>query len=266
MKYVFSGPLAPLIEQYLDLRGSIGLQQRDAAYTLAEFDRYLVMNYPVVQRVTRQMIVEFLREMSSRLANNTRRHRLSQLRQFCRFLFQLDGECYIPTSDLSPSEQQTIPYLYTVAEVVAIMQLAKRLKPVYPLRAESCETLIGLLWVTGLRIGEALRLNIEDVDLKQQLLQIKAAKFHKSRLVPLSTSAAQALSSYAELRIRKRSHTHSQAPFSVGVAGGRWKYETVRGTFKCLVQQLGLKNKNGREPRLHDLRQNAESRKMPSDS
>ncbi len=200
------------------------------------------------------MVVGFLKT-KSHLNNNTRPKHLSHLRQFCRFLFQLDAGSYIPGNDLLPREQRIYqPYLYSLSEVTALMQLARQLKPGYPLRRESCETLIGLLWVSGLRISEALRLNLEDVDLKQQLLQIKETKYQKSRLVPLSTTSAQALTTYAELRVRHRCDTQPTAPFFVGVNGKRWQYDTIRATFGCLVRQLGLRTKQGRTPRLHDLR------------
>src|SRR5260370_9842700 len=170
MKYNFSGPLASFIERHLELQRSLGFQQRNAAYTLAAFDRYLIEHFPKAQQVTRPMVVEFLKTIGH-LQTNTRSMRLSYLRQFCRFLFQLEAESYIPGNDLLPRKQQTYqPYLYCVTEGNALMQLARQLKPVYPLRQESCETLIGLLWVSGLRISEALRLNLEDVDLEQQLL------------------------------------------------------------------------------------------------
>src|SRR6266487_4484733 len=117
MKYVFSGPLASSIERHLELRQSLGFQQRNAAYTLAAFDRYLVENFPTAQKVSRQMVVEFLKKTNSQLSNNTQRRRLSQLRQFCRFLFQFDAESYIPGSDLSVRGQQALsPYLYSLVE------------------------------------------------------------------------------------------------------------------------------------------------------
>ena len=254
MKYSFSGPLASFIERHLQLQRSLGFRQRHATYTLAAFDRYLIEHFPMAQQVSRPMLVGFLKTMSH-LNNHTQCLRLSQLRQFCRFLFQLDAESYVPGGDLLLRRQQTLsPYLYSLAEVTALMQLAGQLKPVYALRRESCETLIGLLWVTGLRIGEALRLNLEDVDLEQQLLRINEAKHHKSRLVPLSASAALALNSYAELRAQHRYDTQPTAPFFVCLNGQRWKYDTIRNIFGCLVRQLGLRNKQGQPPRLHDLR------------
>lgn len=254
MKYTFSGPLAALIQRHLELQRALGFELRNANYTLAAFDRFLSEYFPQAQAVTRSMVLEFCKTMGH-LHNNTRSLRLGHIRQFCRFLFQLNPDSYVPGSDLLPRRQPTrLPYLYNHAEVVALMRLARQLKPLYPLRAESMESLIGLLWVTGLRISEALRLNLEDVDLAQQLLKIKETKHHKSRLVPISASAASALKEYAQLREKYASASRPNAPFFTCVDGRRWQYETSKKLFGRMVRQLGLKTEHGKPARLHDLR------------
>jgi integrase/recombinase XerD len=262
MKYQFSGPLAPIIERHLELQRSLGLQQNSAAYTLAAFDRHLIRQFPQARTVTRSMVIDFLKTISH-VQHWTRRQRLGNLRQLCRFLFQLDGECYIPDSGLlAPATRTFKPYLYTASEVVALMSSAQQLRPIYPLRAESCETLIGLLWVTGIRIGEALRLNLTDVDLVQGLLQIHQTKFYKSRLVPLSSSTVGALESYSSLRTQCGNDMGPTAPFFVGVKGRRWGYETFKSIFSRLVRELGLKTERGSSPRLHDLRHSFATRSL----
>lgn len=263
MKYHFSGPLARFIEQYFEVQRSLGIEQPRVGYTLAAFDRHLINHFPQARTVTRSMVVDFL-DTTRHVHVNTRRQRLRNIRQFCQFLFHLDGESYIPDSRLLPPLQRTSfhPYLYRVNDVITPMQLARRLKPVYPLRAESVETIIGLLWATGMRIGEVLRLNLADVDLKEGLLQIKQTKFHKSRLVPISRSTVSALSFYMELRMQRMYETHPTAPFFVCVKGRRWLYWCFGYIFRRLVRQAGFKSKWGTLPRLHDLRHSFATRSL----
>lgn len=86
-------------------------------------------------------------------------YQLTTLRQFCRFLFQLNPDTYILESNLLPMvRSQFRPHLYTLNEVADLMQLALRLPPADSLRPHTYATLIGLRWATGLRGGETVRL------------------------------------------------------------------------------------------------------------
>ncbi len=262
MRYQFSGPLAHFIERHLELQRSLGLQQNSAGYILAAFDRHLIRQFPQARTVTRSMVVDYLNSIGH-VKHWTRRQRLGNLRQFCRFLFQLDGECYIPESGLlTPATRTFKPYLYSASEIIALMASARQIRPIYPLRAESCEALIGLLWVSGLRIGEALRLNLADVDLVEGLLHIHQTKFYKSRLVPLSSSAVAALKSYFSLRAQSGYDMEPTAPFFVGFKGRRWGYQNFQFIFARLVRRLGLKTECGGSPRIHDLRHSFATRSL----
>jgi site-specific recombinase XerD len=151
-----------------------------------------------------------------------------------------------------------------VDEVVQLMVAAQSLPPAGSLRPHTYSTLIGLLWASGLRGGELVRLNLEDVDLEKGVLHIRQTKNFKSRLVPLTDSARVALLAYRDVRARLGMAQSPQSPFFVNQRKHRCARRTVIGTFRMLTRQLGLKSAYGREPRLHDLRQNAESGKMPN--
>jgi site-specific recombinase XerD len=184
-----------------------------------------------------------------------RHSQLSVLRQFCRFLFQLDPESYIPEWHLLPAAKSDFqPHIYTMNEVVQLMEAARGLPPAGSLRPHTYSTLIGLLWATGLRGGELVRLNIEDVDLDKGILHIRQTKNFKSRLVPLAESTRMALLAYRDLRARLGMAQHPHSPFFINERRHRCARRTVIGTFRMLTRQLGLKSAYGREPRLHDLR------------
>jgi integrase len=254
MKTRIAGPFSDFIKKHLELRRSLGYLLRTDELALHQFAAYVADKFPVAQVVTRPIIAGYLKTLEDRHLV-TRRHQLTTLRQFCRFLFQLNPDTYIPESSLLPMvRSQFRPHLYSLDEVTDLMQLALRLPPADSLRPHTYATLIGLLWATGLRGGEAVRLNIEDVDLAKGILHIRQTKNFKSRLVPLADSTRLALQAYRDLRAGLDMDQSLQSPFFVSVRKRRCAHRTVDATFRMLTRELGLMSVYGREPRLHDLR------------
>lgn len=200
MKARLAGPLGKFIKRHLELRRSLGYELRTAEIILDQFDLYAAEYFPDCPTVTRPMITGYLQKISD-LQPVTRHHQLSALRQFCRFLFQLNPKVYIPEGHLLPAAKSDFqPHIYTLNEVVQLMDAAQRLPPAGSLRPHTYSTLIGLLWSSGLRGGELVRLNLEDVNLEKGILHIRQTKNFKSRLVPLTDSARVALMAYRDLR------------------------------------------------------------------
>jgi integrase/recombinase XerD len=122
------------------------------------------------------------------------------------------------------------------------------------LRGATYETLIGLIAVCGLRPGEALRLDRNDVDWADGVLRIVGTKFGKDRDVPLQPSTSEALSEYARLRDLRWPEPRS-ASFFVSTAGARLAHRTLDWTFRNLLGPAGITwPPRRRSPRLHDLR------------
>lgn len=249
-----NGPFCGFISQYLQLRRSLGVKLKDAEVALNNFDLYISQHFPFVKTVTKPMIVGYLRTLNH-LQGSTLYLQLMYLRQFCRFLFKLNPDTYIPETTLIRRGKTVIqPHIYTKEELTALIKLASVLHPKGSLRPHTYSTLLSLLWVSGLRIGEALRLNLEDVDTDNAVLHIRESKFFKSRLVPLTLSAAAALETY---RIHREQHDHDQrsnAPFFINARGKRFSHSTVHYTFRGLTRHLGIRTVQGRNPRLHDFR------------
>jgi site-specific recombinase XerD len=254
MRARLTGPLGSLMKRHLQLRRSLGYELRTAEIALDQFDAYAAESFPDSQTVTRPMITGYLQTISN-LHPITRHRQLSVLRQFCRFLFQLDPQNYIPESRLLPAAKSDFqPHIYTVNEVVQLMDAARGLPPAGSLRPHTYSTLIGLLWASGLRGGELVRLNLEDADLEKGVLHIRQTKNFKSRLVPLTDSARVGLLAYRDVRARLGMEQDPSSPFFINERKHRCASRTVIGTFRMLTRQLGLTSAYGREPRLHDLR------------
>jgi site-specific recombinase XerD len=200
------------------------------------------------------MVTSYLDSIPN-LHPRTRCNRLLAIRQFCRFLFQSNSNTHIPNRNLIPSGKTSVrPYIFNETEIKALLEEALYLKPIGSLRPHAVATLIGLLWVSGIRIGEAVRLNLQDIDLDEGILHIRMTKFNKSRLVPISQSTRDALSNYLQLR---SSFGHCQkrtAPVFINERSNRYQVQTADLNWTKLIQSLEIKTSQGKRPRLHDLR------------
>ena len=179
--------------------------------------------------------------------------RLSVVRGFARYLSTLDPDAEVPPQDLlAHGSQRATPYLYSPAQVTDLMSAARRLT--HPLRAATFETLVGLMACTGLRTGEAMRLDRCDIDFGDGTLTVRHSKHGKSRLVPLHPTTTAALRVYARRRDELCSHPAAPA-FLLSGAGTRLNHTNASSTYAGLLADAGIATPTGRRrPRLTDLR------------
>lgn len=177
--------------------------------------------------------------------------RLGAVRGFARYLHALDARTEVPSADLLCGRYQRVaPYLYSEADVAALMAAARSLRP--PLWAATVETFIGLLGAAGLRAGEAMRLDRDDLDPAAGLLSVRHSKFAKSRELPLHPSTVDALADYAKRRERC---WPGEPSFFVSRTGSRLGHGHVQPVFRALCRRAGLVPAGaGPRPRLHSLR------------
>lgn len=179
--------------------------------------------------------------------------RLSTARGFARFLSAVDPATEVPPAGLLPEpNHRAVPYIYSDEDIEGLRRAAGRLNTEH--RADTYQTLIALIAVTGMRVGEAVRLDGDDVDLGEGLLTIRNTKFGKSRQVPLHPSTVEALAAYARRRDERRSVPKSPSFFTSAI-GTRVLRDNVCTVFPRLVREAGLRSPNRlRPPRAHDLR------------
>jgi len=180
-------------------------------------------------------------------------NRLTVVRGFATYLRTIDPATEVPSTDLLPSRPcRAIPYLYSEEEVAALLTATATLST--PHRSATYRTLIGLLAVTGMRVGESIALNRSDFDSFNGLLIIRKGKFGKSRELPLHPSTVDTLQYY--LRRRELFHSATNIPaLFLSTAGTRLLYCNVQWTFSKLVRRAGLKPRTAScRPRIHDLR------------
>ena len=249
----FRSPLAPRLEAFLKTR-CVGRRGLSTQKILRYLDRFLAKELQPGQTITRSVAERWMGSMQQ-LSTGTRINRISILRQFCRYLSCFLPQTYSVPPSYLPRRTRPAPYIYTPDDVRKIMALARQLGPLGSLRPRVVATTVGLLYATGIRIGEALNLTLGDVDLKRGLLQIREGKFHKSRYVPLSPSTTARLASYVRQRRKAGFSTATSAPLVVNVAGRKYGHPLFTTVFLDLLRQSGLRGPRGqRGPRIHDLR------------
>lgn len=179
--------------------------------------------------------------------------RLGTARGFARFHSAVDPATEVPPVGLLPEpSHRATPYIYSDVDIVRLRQAAGHLCPEH--RADTYQTLIALIAVTGMRVGESVRLDRDDVDLDEGLVTIRNTKFGKSRQLPLHPSTVDALVGYARRRDQRRP-TPKSLSFFTSAIGTRVLRDNVSTVFPRLVREAGLRSPNRlRPPRLHDMR------------
>jgi integrase len=243
-------PLRRRLEEYLSVRRALGFKLEREGRVLPDFLTYLEERGTDV--ITTTMAMDWAMERSGASRDRASR-RLSPVRIFARHIKAIDPRTEVPPSSLWPCRvHRGTPFLYSEEDIVRLVEAAGTLRP--PLRAATYTTLLGLLAITGMRVGEALRLDRQDVDDHQGLLVIRHSKFDKSREVPVHVTTARKLRAYA--CVRDKLCPQRKAPaFFLSTVGTRPIYNNILRTFHLLLRNTGQPHLSGTcRPRIHDLR------------
>src|SRR6266571_3001979 len=179
--------------------------------------------------------------------------RMTVARGFARHMAGVDPRTEIPPVGLVTFRQRwRPPFIDSAADITALLSAARRTIPT-PMRTATVQTLVGLLAATGMRVGEAIRFERDDLDTAEGLIIVRQSKFGKSRLVPLQASTLDALCAYAEQRDRRLLRP-KRPTFFISTAGTRLLDADFCKTFRRLVQATGVGAGAPHRPRIHDLR------------
>lgn len=247
------------IAEYLALRRSLGFKMNHAARELADFATFM-------ERRRASYITQALALSWAQMPQHTQpthwASRLCHVHQFARYRSAIDPRTQIPALGLLPFQpKRARPYLYTDQEIKQLLHTTLHM-PLSPRHCRICALmpwvyycLFGLLSVTGLCVGEARNLKLEDVDLKAKVLTVRSGKWGKDRYVPLHASTCTVLARY--LRKRKR-HWAGRAVSSylfVSSWGNRLDIGQVHRAFYAASRAIGLRGaRDSHGPRLHDMR------------
>lgn len=188
-----------LVGDYLNYRRKLGFELSADASTLFAFARF-AQETNTDRYVTTDLCIGWA-QTSKRQDPQAWERRIQVVRGFAKYLRRIDGRSEIPPTGLfTTGRSRSIPHIFTECELEKLLKAAGQLTPRSGLRPATCRAVFGLLSATGLRIGEALQLRRDDVDLVNGVLKIPGAKRHRPRLVPIHPTVATALNSYAKLR------------------------------------------------------------------
>jgi integrase len=247
------GPLKQSIQDYLVLRRSLGFKLRDAGIWLSKFADFLEGRGAI--HVTTQLALEWAQQDQTVLPS-TCAQRLGYVRGFARHHVASDLQTEIPPAGLLPfSPRRARPYLYSEEEIERLLSCALELAPIGGLRPWTYYCLLGVLSVTGMRVGEAIRLALDDVNLQDGLLVVRGTKFGKSRLVPIHGSTIEALAHYRERRQQCVAGAADSPFFFITSRGNHLDIGDIHRTFYTLSRRVGLRAATASHgPRLHDFR------------
>jgi integrase/recombinase XerD len=256
--------LRKAMDRYLRLRRAMGFKLERTETRLRQFLLFIESQRRV--RITTVLALEFATQTPN-LAPKTRALRLAAVRGFARYHLTENPATQIPPLGLLPGgSQRAKPYLYSETEIRRLMQAARE----YPcwnrfpgrqwnrFQAHTLSCIFGLLAVTGMRVGEVLNLQPEDIDWTEGVMTVRRAKFGRSRLVPLHATTLKALKDF----VRHRDRFFAQLPsppklsrFFATSRGTQIKVTHVNRVFLIISRRIGLRAPDARRgPRLHDLR------------
>ena len=240
------------VRDYLALRRSLGFKLKEHEPRLWKFVSFLEKKGST--RITIPLALQFATQPQHQPPAQWAT-RLRVVRGFARYRSGEDPRTEIPPLHLLPYRaRRARPYLYSAKEIRELLRAAQNLRSRCSLNPRTYYCLFGLLATTGMRISEALNLQVKDMDGCQGIITVRGTKFGKSRLIPLHPSTQQALRAYVEYRDRffgEKPVSH----FFVSSRGTRLDGGTVHRIFYDLSRQIGLRDVSAsRGPRLHDFR------------
>ena len=242
------------ITSYLASRRALGRSYAKEEYTLHLLRRFLVA---ARARDLDERLFARWRAPFGRLSNRTRIIRERTVYNFCRYRRRSEPDCFLPDpSAFTRFQPAPLPRIIEREQVIRLLRYVSALIPSSsePLRPIVLRLAILLLYTSGLRRGELLRLQLADVDARRGVLFIRDSKFHKSRWVPLSPSVRFELRSYLSARQRAGFDCRPSAPL---ICHARGRAYTGTGFYRTLMELLdaaAIRDQNGRRQRVQDFR------------
>jgi len=252
---VFSSGIALVLKRYVDLKRALGRLFDEPTRTLQSVDRFLQDHAADLNAAAFQAWCQ----TQEHLASGVRRGRMMEVYNFCLYRRRTEPRCFVPDPALFPKPHQRLrPYIFSENDVARLLEAASGLKRVSPspIRPEVIRLAMVLLFCTGIRRGELLRLTLGDYNSRDRTLLIRESKFHKSRVLPLNNDIVDEMERFLHARAQRR------LPLSPDTAliwnatkGGRaYSGPGLKLCLEPLLQKCSILTLRGKLPRIHDAR------------
>lgn len=251
----FSSILGPTIAEYVSLKQALGRRYRTERRFLASLDAFLARENVDLNADT------FARwcQTQGHHVSGVRRYSMWVVRNLALYRRRRDPSCFVPNPLFFPPLNQPVqPHIFTHSEIASLIREADALAPSgnCTLRPQLFGLAITLLYTTGLRVGELLRLTIGDYDRREGTLLVRESKFHKSRILPLSSDAIERLDCYLHARQGRRLPMSPDSPllWNARTGGRAYGPEGFRKVINGFLDAVGIRKSDGHRPRIHDFR------------
>jgi integrase/recombinase XerD len=236
---VFSSLLAPIFRRYVNLKRALGRRFASVTWNLQSMDRFLhneAAKYPDLDAAA----FHGWCRTHENVASGVRRARMFDVYNFCLYRRRTEPQCFVPDSGTFPARHQTLtPHIFSEADVARLLSAAAGLNrhPSSPLRPEVARLAIALLFTTGIRRGELVKLTLEDYSRQESTLHIRETKFFKSRLLPVNGDIAQEIERYLRVRTQRGLPASPNTPLIWNATQGGRSY-TGAALQRCLQPLL----------------------------
>jgi len=250
----FHSVLAPDLRRYIALKQVLGRSFDTSCRIFSQLDCFLC-GLGKVTDLTQEAFLKWIQTLES-LSSNTRLVRMRAVRHFCLYRRRTAPDCFVPDPTQFPKACPVVqPYIFSNGDVAKLLDHCDDLSG-SPLRRATTRLAIVLLYTTGLRRGELLRLILQDYDPQAQTLWIQASKFHKSRLLPLPDDVVKEVKSFLQVRRTVHPSLSPTAPLFWSPSGRGLAYSAnqVAKNLHVLFDRAGIRKTDGRPPRVHDFR------------
>ncbi len=254
----FQSSISTELIHYIDFKQTLGRSFEAQSYILLRFDQFLCNLTEQPAGLTAETFKQWCNTMGS-LCPNVRRDWMRVVMNYCIYRRRTNATCFVPDPNQFPTVKPTVqPYIFTGTEIKNILGQVDDIPVTVrsPLRAAVTRIAVILLYTTGIRRSELLRLTVADYDLTGQALVIRSSKFNKSRILPLPDDVAKEVEKFLKVHKLVRPQIPHNAPLLQSPYCGRLSYTAtqLRKNIHILLNSAKIRKPDGRPPRIHDFR------------
>ena len=253
----FISPLASQLARFIALKHAMGYSYREEGRALSELDRFLSTRLSTDDPVITLTIVHDYVARRGAESETTREHRLTLIREVCRFLRLDDARVVVPDRRrLRIVRRKFVPRVFSRDEGRRFLRACNELPKgrTSPMRTAVLGTGLRVLYLAGLRAGELLRLTQADIDCDAGALQVRHSKFNKSRVVPIAPDLVKRIIHCRAVATQHLGSCLPATPLFPSPRGGRYSITAIRDAFHQTLEIAGIACTTGNRIRLHDLR------------
>jgi integrase len=250
---IYEGPFKNHLKSHVELKKAIGYKYDTDARHLKRFDRYTMEKYPHAIELTKEIALDWCSKKPYETQANLC-SRASVIRQFGKYLDSIGVKTYIIPKGYFPTEEQYVPYIYTIDELKGFFAETEKCKYCYecPYRHLIMPVFFRMIYMCGLRVSEARLLKVADVNLEKGVLTINQSKKDNSRMVPMSASLTERCRLYSKM---VHPYPNAEDYFFLAFDGKPMTVGNVYKNFRKFLWRAGISHGGrGRGPRIHDFR------------